>query len=258
MVLPGIRNHLLIDREALRRLFGFGKYIFLATIAAFFVSQGDKAILGKFVSLSELAIYNIAFFLASVPMLLSRTVDQAVLFPLYARRPPSDSISNRRKINRARFLITGTMMAVLAVMALSGDWMVRLLYDARYYGAGPLMILIAVAAVPKVIAATYLSLPLAAGHSGRYAFLLVLNAVLDLGLMLFGVSNYGMLGVIAAPFLGALLFHPVLVFMIRRYRGGDAWHDLFYFALALAIGTAAFLLHRDLVLPLFEQALAGG
>ena len=63
-VLPGIRNRLHFEKSAALEMFHFGKYIFLSTLAAFLISQGDRAVLGKFVSLADLALYNIAFFLA--------------------------------------------------------------------------------------------------------------------------------------------------------------------------------------------------
>lgn len=254
VVIPGIPNRLRLEKEALKELFNFGKYIFFTTIAVFFANQGDKAVLGKFVSLSELAIYNIAFFLASVPALLGKALDSAVMFPLYSRRPPSESESNRRKINRARFLITGVLMAGLAVLALSGDWLVRLLYDPRYHGAGPFMILITLVAMPRVIIASYSSLPLAAGHSGRFAILVTTGATLEFGFLFLGASAYGVVGVILGPLLAAILYYPLLVFMTRRYRGWDARHDAVYVPLALVLGAAVFYIHQDLLLDTLAAA----
>jgi len=255
VVVPGIRNRVMVERDALGRIFGFGKYIFLATIAGFFVSQGDKAILGKFVSLNDLAIYNIAFFLASVPILLANALNQAVIFPLYARRPPSASENNRRKINKARFLVTAALVGALCCLALVGDWLVRALYDSRYYGAGPLMILIALAALPRVVVSSYASLPLAAGESDRYAAILTMGAVLQLGLIFLGARSFGVVGVILAPFLAALLFYPVIVLAVRKYRGWDPRHDALYYAIALVAGTVIFWLHSDL---LMETMLSAG
>lgn len=255
-VLPGIKNRIMFERDAFGRLFNFGKYIFLATIAGFFINQGDKAILGKYVTLSELAIYNIAFFLASVPMLMAQAMNQAVLFPLYARRPPSESTENRRKIDRARLMITGVLMGGLAVLALIGDWLIRVLYDARYYDAGPLMILIALAAMPRVIMASYSSLPLAAGDSGRYAAVLSGGALFQLSLVFLGAVYFGVVGVIIAPLISAVLYHPVVAMTARRYQGWDLRHDLFYYALGIAIAVGVGLLHGELMADLIGNALA--
>ncbi|MEL7460758.1 MAG: oligosaccharide flippase family protein [Pseudomonadota bacterium] len=255
-VLPGIKNRILFEKDAFTRLLKFGKYIFLATVAGFFINQGDKAILGKYVTLSELAIYNIAFFLASVPMMLAQTMSQAVLFPLYARRPPSESAENRRKIDRARIMITGVLMCGLALMALIGDWLIRFLYDPRYYDAGPLMILIALAAMPRVIMASYSSLPLAAGDSGRYATVLSAGALFQLSLVFVGAVYFGVVGVILAPLISAVLYHPALAVTARRYNGWDLRHDLLYYGFGIAIALVVGLLHGELISDLIVSALA--
>jgi O-antigen/teichoic acid export membrane protein len=252
VVLPGTANRLRLDRDALGRLFGFGKYIFLATIAGFVIGQGDKAVLAKFVSLGDLAIYNIAFFLAAVPALLAQKLTQAVLFPLYARRPPAACEANRARINRARVLITGALLAGLCALALIGDGLVRALYDPRYHGAGPWLVLIALAAMPRVITASYAALPLAAGHSGRYAVLMVGGALIQLGALLLGARAFGMLGVVLAPFAASLLFYPLLVLGTRAYGGWDRAHDLAYHLAALVAAALIFTVHGDLLMALFR------
>ena len=64
------------------------------------MAQADRAVLGRHVSLAELGVYNIAFFMASVPTLLAQAMVGRIIFPLYARRAPADSSENRRKINK--------------------------------------------------------------------------------------------------------------------------------------------------------------
>ncbi len=245
VVIPGIRNRITLERDALGRMFGFGKYIFLATIAGFLINQGDKAVLAKFVSLEALAIYNIAFFLASAPMMLGRALDKAVLFPLYARRPPDASDSNRQKINQARRAITGVLMAGLAVFALFGDALVRVLYDERYHDAAPLIILVAVAALPSLIVATYPSLPLAMGNSRRYTVLMVAHAVLLFALTYVGARAYGVVGAILAQPVGALLFYPALVAGVRPTGGWDPRHDALYAGLALMVAALVLIVQPE-------------
>lgn len=260
VVPPGTKNRIQFERDAFWRIFGFGKYIFLATIATFIVNQGDKAILGKFASFSDLAIYNIAFYLASVPVLFSTALNHAVIFPLYSRRPPSASDENRRKINRARFLITSGLILALCCLGFFGDWMVRVLYDARYYDAGPLMVLIAIAALPRVVTASYLSLPLAAGDSGRFAVVQTAGAVLQLGFIFLGAQTYGVIGVVLAPILSAMFFYPIVVLAVRRYRGWDIYHDVLFHTVAIVAGVVVFWINYDLLLPVLTTAgvIAGG
>lgn len=77
--LPGIPNRLQLERAAALDLIHFGKWIFLSTVGGFFLLQGDRAILGAHLTLSELGIYNIGAFLATFPMLLGQAVTGRVL-----------------------------------------------------------------------------------------------------------------------------------------------------------------------------------
>jgi O-antigen/teichoic acid export membrane protein len=68
--------------------FGFGKWIFLSTVAGFLMQHGDRVILGKYITLTELAFYNIAFMIATIPEILNGALIQRILFPLSVQQAP--------------------------------------------------------------------------------------------------------------------------------------------------------------------------
>lgn len=225
IVLSGTRNRLAFERDAVHRLFSFGKYVFLSTLAGFVITQGDKLVLGKFVSLDDLAIYNIGFMLASMPMMLAGMLNDRVVYALYARRPPAESDNNRRKLNKARFLLTAGLVGIALLLAVIGDPLMKLLYDARYHGAGAVVTLIALAMLPRLITMSYERMPLASGHSGRFAFMTVTRSLVQLGLLIVGVIKFGVLGAILAPPIAVLLTYPLQIRINWPYRGWHAFHD---------------------------------
>lgn len=235
LVLPGIRNRFAFDRVLAWRLFHFGKYIFIATVAGFFVRHADRAILGRFVSLDELAFYNIAFFLASAPMLLSARLANKVLFPLYSTAARAEEGATVEKIGRLRRVIIFGSLSLLMVFAVVGVDLIALLYDARYQTSGPLLVLLAISLMPSTINAAYSMLPVANGDSRRFAMLAVLSALLRTGGIYFGAVNYGVVGVIMVPMLTTLIFYPIQVAFTLRYRAWDPRLD------AVAILTAGLL-----------------
>ncbi len=253
VALPGHRNRIAVEQDALKRLVRFGRYIFLSTIAGFLISQADRAVLGKIVPLGDLALYNIAYFLASVPLLMMRRLTDAILFPLYRTRPPGDSAENWHKIAKARFILTGTMMAAVAVLALIGNQLVIVLYDDRYEAAGPLLILIALGLIPLLIEASYGAMALARGDSGRFAAIVVGAAVSRTFVLLVAATQFGLLGVTLAPAISTLLFYPVLVLLIRRYGGWDLRHDLGFFLLGAGIAAAALWLNAEAFVGLADR-----
>lgn len=255
ILLPGKhRDRPGFEKAAAGDLFGFGKYIFMATLATFFIQHGDRAILGKFVTLEELAIYNIGFFLAVVPLKFAQRLNDVVVFPLYSRRPPAESERNRQKINRARLLLTGGLLAGTALLAVIGDFMVRLMYDPRYEGGGPVLVLIAVIALPQLVTLSYERLPLSAGKSGRYAFFMITRAALLFGITIYGVMHYGLLGTIVAPLFAWALTYPVLIWVILPFKGWDPRHDIFYVMVASGLMTALLWFHWETIQPLLPAA----
>ena len=251
ILLPGEhRDRLGFEKASAGALFSFGKYVFLATLASFFIQHGDRAILGKYVTLEELAIYNIGFFLAMVPLKFARKLNDVVIFPLYSRRPPWEDESNRKRINKARFLLTIGLLAGTACLAVIGDFMVRLLYDPRYEGGGPVLVLIAVIALPQLITLSYERLPLSAGKSGRYAFFMISRASLLLAITIYGVMHYGLLGAIVAPLFAWALIYPVLVWVCRPFKGWDPLHDVLYTAVVAAMMAGLLWFHWETIQPL--------
>lgn len=82
LFLPGPRNHFRWETEARRELIHFGKWIFLSTACSFLLSQSDKMILGKFITMEGIGIYNVGFFIASAPMMIAISMNGRIMLPL--------------------------------------------------------------------------------------------------------------------------------------------------------------------------------
>ncbi len=175
-LLPGQVNRFHWDKTAGHELIHFGKWIFLSTACGFLLSQGDKAILGAYLPLDQLGVYNIGYFLASFPVLLGGAVISRIMIPLYRDHPPAASAQNFTKLRRLRFGLTAGMLLLLGVMAFAGVAIVGLLYDDRYVRAGEIVVAIACLQMPMVIGMTYDQSALAAGDSRNYFWVIAVKA----------------------------------------------------------------------------------
>lgn len=252
LLLPGHSNRLRFDRSAAHELIRFGKYIFLSTIAGFIVLQADRALLGKFVSLSDLALYNIAIMLATIPRMLQQQLFDRVLVSLYSRRPPGDSEENYRNIARARLIVIGGSILAVSVMAIAGNILIILLYDPRYEAAGPLLVLMAIAALPGLVSGGYATMVVTRGHSGRYALLITTSALVRTGVLLVGVYHYGVIGAALSPFFAAILFYPAFIWFIRPYKGWIPRQDIGFSLASIAIAGVALWVNQDAIRQAFE------
>ncbi len=234
--LPGQMNRFRWEREASRDLVNFGKWIFLSTAFGFLLSQGDKIVLGKYLPLDELGVYNIGFFLASFPMLLGASVIWRILIPIYRERPPGASADNFRKVRKMRFALTGAVISMLLFTGLFGVPLIEFLYDERYAAAGAMVVGISIMQIPLVITMTYDQAALAAGDSKRYFVLVATKALLQLAGLIIGIQTAGLLGALAGQGIAMILAYPVVIWLAKRQGAWDPLHDASFAGIGLVFG----------------------
>lgn len=235
LLIPGENNKPQFEKEAGWEIFHFGKFIIFSTIAGYFVKQGDRLVLGKYVTLEELAIFTIAYLFGSLSLLLNYQVNSRIIMPLYRQRPPIESDSNYNQIRRARIILVGGFLALTTVMGLGGEWLVETLYDPRYHAAGPMLVLLSLAIIPNVAVDGYKEILLANGNSRNFTIFTIISAVTRMILLLTFIQQFGIVGAIIAPFLVEFITYPLLVYFIRPYRGWYPFLDLAFIMMGFAV-----------------------
>lgn len=239
LILPGPRNRPGWERAAFNELFHFGKYIFIGSTAGFLVTNADRAILGLFIPMHDLGIYNIGYFLATVPLILSQNFNSRILIPVYAQVAPWENDGSRGKLRRARGLLAGALLGISAVFAITGDWLVDLLYEPDYALAGSIVVLLALAYMPTLLINGYWPLLLAAGDSRTFTALRLTMAVLQTLALYFAIKAYGMVGAIIAPVLAMVAIYPLTARLVAARNGWDPLLDAGLALLAILIAALA-------------------
>ncbi|MEM8633365.1 MAG: oligosaccharide flippase family protein [Pseudomonadota bacterium] len=249
--LPGVKNRLRFEREAFWQIFHFGKWLFLSTAAGFLINQGDRAILGLYISLEALGIYNIGYFLASAPLLLSQALQQKVIFPLYRMKPPSESAANRAALFRARRLLAFGLMSITGLLGFIGPPLIEFLYDPRYTTAGAIITLFTLSLMPMISLNTVTAAVMAAGDSRAMFIILGVTAFLQIVLLFFAVSAYGIPGTLASPGIAVLASYPLRLAYSRKYGVFDPIQDFGLTLLGFAVAGVACVLYWSEIRLLF-------
>ncbi|SCY53713.1 Membrane protein involved in the export of O-antigen and teichoic acid [Paracoccus tibetensis] len=234
-LLPGPRNRFTWDRSAAQELISFGKWIVPSTVVGFALSQGDKAVLGRYLTLTELGIYNIAFFLASFPQMLATAIISRLMIPVYRDLNEDPSPHRKRRMRVMRAGMTAMVMLMLAAVATWAVPLVEFLYDDRYRDAGGLVTLVALTSIPPVIVMTYDQGALAVGDSRGFFWLTFVRAVLFMACFVTGAHYGGIPGALLGQAVAAILAYPMLVRLARRSGVWDGWHDLTFAILGLIL-----------------------
>lgn len=249
-LLPGPANRPAWDRAAAGELLVFGRWILLSSLCGFALGQGDRLILGAYLSLEGLGIYNIGWFLASFPGMLATAVAGKVLIPLYRDDPAGAKEANAPRLRRLRRAMTAGLLALLAGLALAGVPLVGLLYDARYAAAGAVVVLAACAQMPAMVGISYDQAALAAGDSRGFFLSLLARALMQTGAFWAGAELAGLTGALAGMALAGLAGHATVVWIARRHGVWDAAHDAAAFGAAGLAAAAALWLNGPAIAAL--------
>jgi O-antigen/teichoic acid export membrane protein len=131
-LMPNYSNRLHWDKNAVKELMLFGKWMFIASGLIFVAEQADRLILAKLLSFQMLGVYTIAYSLASIPREIIKQLSHRVIFPTISNRVDLTRESLRSKILTQRRLILIGFAVFLAVLVSVGDLVIGVLYDKRY------------------------------------------------------------------------------------------------------------------------------
>lgn len=214
LYLPSIRHRFTLDRESMRQLLHFGRWIFVSTVLTFCAFQADRLIFGKMIPLALLGVYSIGATLAALPTEAVARLGNVVIFPAYAR------IHDRPDFNalyaRVRFPVVVGGAAIVTALLAGGPFLVGFLYDARYAQAGWILQLLSAAAWFRMLGVTNEAALLATGRvkwmaSGNGAKAVGMALTLPLGYRLAGFQ-----GALAGIFVSELLKYLTLLTGVVR------------------------------------------
>jgi O-antigen/teichoic acid export membrane protein len=138
-LIPKYSNKLQWDKNAVKEILSFGKWMFVASTLMFAAEQADYFVLGKLLSFKMLGVYIIAWTLASIPREIIKQLSHRVIFPTICKQADLPRSILRAKILPQRQIILLGFGIILATLITTGDLVVSILYDNRYTDAAWMM-----------------------------------------------------------------------------------------------------------------------
>jgi O-antigen/teichoic acid export membrane protein len=135
MMIRNYRNRFAFDRDVVRELLSFGKWIFASTALTFLSSQSDKLVLGKLVSMVTLGLYGVAFSLADIPRQVIMAFRGYVGLPFVSGFSRLPRVEFRAVVLRYRRLVLLAAAVLLAIGVNFADIFLIHVYDKRYHAA---------------------------------------------------------------------------------------------------------------------------
>jgi O-antigen/teichoic acid export membrane protein len=214
-IVPAESNKWELEREAIKEILHFGKWIFASSIVGFLFMNGDRLLLGGLITAPELGIYTIAFFIVnSVTQVVNRLFGN-VAFPALSeavRLRPEQLID---VYYRFRFWSDIGLLFFAGLFFVTGSLIIQLLYDARYANAGEMLEILSLMLIGVRYNLTdqcYIAL----GKPKLMMFLIATRAIFLFCLLPIAFSKFQMIGALWAIVISNFASIPLTIYF--KYR----------------------------------------
>ena len=237
-MLEGPKVQLGIDRELASSMFRFSRWITISTMITFFLSQGDRLILGRlYTDKAYLGIYSIGYLIPQTATVLIGHIAHRVLFPIYSRLVAEGGSDLHRQVRKISHGLVFLLLPPLLLLMLFSQNLVNTLYPLKYHTAGWIMRLFAATAAIEMLTALVGPVLLATGNSLATLKLNIFKLIAMASLSVIGYKFGGIDGLIVAFAAVPLASYPFYAWFAWNAGTWFPWLDLA--ALSLTLGVLA-------------------
>lgn len=137
--LPGHRNSFRLDAACVKEILNFGRWIFISSALGVLAANGDRLLLGLWLSAGMLGVYAIALNLTTVVEGLAYKLFGSVSFAVLSEAARETPDRLRELYFRMRLPADVAFLAAAGFLYAAGQWIVNVLYDDRYSQAGSIL-----------------------------------------------------------------------------------------------------------------------
>jgi O-antigen/teichoic acid export membrane protein len=221
----GIRPRFVLEKDAVKSLLGFGRWILISTSLTFLATQSDRLILAKLTSFQMLGLYSIAFSLSDLPRQIIMMFAQKVGFPFIAKFAHKPRPEYRRVLLKYRMMVLAVGAVLLTGTICLGDVFITHVYKQQYHGAAWMIAIFAIGLWHTLLYNTisYAILSLQQAHYNAIANFLY--CVTLFALLPFSYAHFGMAGAVAAVAISDLPVYIVNVYAAYKHGLGTLRQD---------------------------------
>lgn len=163
------------------------------TIINYFSKNADKFLVGKYLSISALGVYSIAYRIMLYPLENISRILMSVLFPAFSTLQHDDD-KFRQVYLRIIFYIALISFPIMSGLMAISDVLVNVLFDDKWKGLALLLVILAPSGMMRSIFTTVGTIFMAKGHTDTQLKLGTVNAILTVFGFIIGL-NWGVNGV---------------------------------------------------------------
>jgi O-antigen/teichoic acid export membrane protein len=215
--LPGPINRIRFEREAVRDLVRFGRWIMLSSIFTVIAANGDRALLAAWVSPATLGFYILAANLVAMLDGAGGRLFSAVATPAMSKVVREHPETLRRVYYKLRLPFDLLFIGGAGALYSGGQALIDILYDRRYAEAGFIIQVLSFGLLFTRFTVAN-SVYLAMGHSQNLGILNLSKVVAIFTLVPLSYHGFGFEGALWAIAIHGLATVPLTFTFTARYR----------------------------------------
>ncbi|TWU57896.1 oligosaccharide flippase family protein [Rubripirellula reticaptiva] len=210
-MISGYRNQFAFSQTDAKKLFHFGRWIFVSTLMMFAAMQVDRMMMGKLFDIGTLGVYSFGLAIAMLPRMVVEKLSSGILYPVLSRfaRGSSDGLMPQLRSARGSILAVGAAM-VISVFVTCQDFF-EFLYHEDYHAAGSICQWLCLSAWIAMLTMTLSPALVAMGKTKEVANSNFVKLPATIIASLAGFHTAGLSGFILGLAIGSLIAHLVVV-----------------------------------------------
>jgi O-antigen/teichoic acid export membrane protein len=241
----GVRPRFVLEREALRSIMTFGRWILIGTALTFFANQSDRLILPKLLpkatAFQMLGVYGIAFSLSDLPRQIINMFSSKVGYPFIAKFAHQPRPEFRKVLLKYRVMVLAAGAVLLTFTICVGDIFILHVYKRPYHGAAWMIAIFGLGLWHTLLYSTTSPAIMSLQKTHYNALANLLYFVALVALLPLGYSVWGMAGAVVAVAISDLPMYIVNVYASYQQGLGMLHQDglmTLVFIGTLAVGLA--------------------
>jgi O-antigen/teichoic acid export membrane protein len=202
-----------------KQVFSFGWPLTVNGLLMYGIFQGDQFVIGSAqrlfpqstLTLSDLAVYSVAFSITMAPTTLIANLSTSMLLPLLSRVQEHRDLFVQRYLTYTKGLaLIAALISILFILA--GGWLVDLIYGAKYKSASEFIGWLAAMQSLRIIRIVPTIASIAQGNTVVTMLANIVRTSALLGVLVVTAAELGLAWIAAAGFIGEFL---AIVFLSR-------------------------------------------
>ena len=206
------RPRFALARNALNRIFGFGKHAFVIGVAAYITTTADNIVVGRVLGAAALGAYALAYNVISMSSIAVADVFNKVTLPAYAELQAERPEQTARAFAKVFAWSAAVLAVITAMLWVCAEELVAVMYGERWAVAGTALKILSILGFVRGLVLVASSLLLGTDRPELVARGKLFEGALFLAIIYPLVS---LLGVTGAAWTGVIIYSLALVMRLR-------------------------------------------